>query len=287
MSVPFRRLAVTALVLVALLASGALALDRLAADGSTGRLSGPVGSRSVAPAGVPSLGPAVPPAMTLPGELRLSAEPLLPAQPAVLSLPDGFPTDGPGSFQFARTEGEVLGGSGKLHRFRLAIEDGIDQPLAELAETVDGSLGDRRSWTAAGDLRFQRVPGGASHDFTVYLVTSGTAGRMCAAGGLDVIGTGLPDGGVSCQTAGKVILNLSRWQQSVPEFVAADVPLQTYRQMLVNHEVGHQLGYGHEGCPEAGAPAPVMMQQTLDLAGCLANAWPFLDGRRHTGPLLG
>jgi hypothetical protein len=88
----------------------------------------------------------------------------------------------------------------------------------------------------------------------------------------------------SCRIAGRAIINLDRWRLSAPPYVAASVPLAAYRQYVVNHEVGHEFGQRHQGCPKRGGPAPVMVQQTLALRGCVANPWPRVGNRQLTGP---
>ncbi|GAA4437558.1 DUF3152 domain-containing protein [Phytohabitans houttuyneae] len=202
--------------------------------------------------------------------------------PPVLRLAEPVPTRGSGNFEYATTAGPVRGRSGTLLRYRVAVERGSGEDTEEFGAVVDAALGHAQSWTAGG-LRMQRVARGAPFDFTVHLATRETAGRMCRAGGVDITVRGRPY--TSCRIGGGVVINLDRWRLSVDHFVAAKVPLSVYRDYVINHEVGHQLGHRHELCPARGRPAPVMMQQTLDLKGCTANAWPFLNGRRYAGPL--
>lgn len=239
------------------------------------------------------LSPAAPVPSPVPETLAVSLPPSAPASaspsaapprpaPPVLRLSGPVPTKGSGSFEYAAKGGPVRGRSGTLLRYRVAVERGAGEDVAEFGAAVDGALGHAQSWTAGG-LRMQWVPRGTPYDFTVHLATRETAGRLCGAGGVNITVRGRPY--TSCRIGGSVIINLDRWRLSVEHFVAAKVPLALYRDYVVNHEVGHQLGHRHELCPRRGRPAPVMMQQTLDLKGCTANPWPFLDGRRYAGPL--
>ncbi|KOX09331.1 MULTISPECIES: DUF3152 domain-containing protein [Micromonospora] len=225
------------------------------------------------------------------GPLPPSVEPspsvtaVTPSSPApVLRMPGPVPTAGTGRFGYDDRTGPVLGRAGVLRNYRVAVEAGSNEDVAAFGQAVETALAGPGSWVDSGRLRLRQVPGDRPRDFTVYLATARTAGRMCAAGGVNISIGGRPY--TSCRAAGQVIINLDRWRLSVPHFVSAGVPLSVYRTYVVNHEVGHQLGHRHERCPGAGRPAPVMMQQTIFLKGCRANPWPYLNGRRYSGPPL-
>ncbi|MGC4767824.1 DUF3152 domain-containing protein [Micromonospora sp. DT44] len=188
--------------------------------------------------------------------------------------PSDYPSVGAGRFSAADGETAVRGGDGPLRRYRVVVERDSGQDAATFAARVDEVLADPRSWIASGELRVQRVADARAADFTVYLATPVTSERMCAEGGLST------ERYTSCRLPGRVIINLARWQEAVPDYGA---PLETYRTYVINHEVGHELGAEHEACPGPGEPAPVMQQQTYGLEGCVANAWPYLDGRRYAG----
>ncbi|MDY7086516.1 MAG: DUF3152 domain-containing protein [Actinomycetota bacterium] len=202
----------------------------------------------------------------------------------VLRMPGAVPAKGSGQFTYAASRGPVFGSKGQLRRFRVAVEKGSNENAEDFAAQVAGTLGDPRGWAGSGRVRLQLVSGSDAADFTVYLATRETTGKMCLRGGTNVNVGGRPY--TSCRTTGKAIINLDRWRLSATPFVSAKVPLSTYRQYVVNHEVGHELGYRHEGCPRAGGPAPVMVQQTLTLRGCKAYAWPRWNGKMLSGPRL-
>lgn len=191
--------------------------------------------------------------------------------------PSVHPRAGTGDFVTAPGESPVRGTDGPLLHYRVAVEQGTGQDVDSFAVAVDEVLGDPRSWIASEELRLRRVAEADDADFTVYLATPDTSERMCAEGGLST------EGYTSCRLPGQVIINLARWLEAVPDYGA---PLAIYRAYVVNHEVGHELGEGHQACPGPGEPAPVMQQQTYGLDGCAANAWPYVDGSRYDGEVV-
>jgi hypothetical protein len=179
-----------------------------------------------------------------------------------------YPVHGHGKWAVAPVrDGRAAGASGQLLRYRVEVEKDIKGVVsATFAQAVGATLADPRGWTAGGQWRFQQVGAGEHADFTIYLATPDTRDDLCDDN---------PDGYTSCRNGANVVLNVARWVKGVP---FAGLP--GYRQYMVNHEVGHKLGNGHQLCPGPGKPAPVMQQQTLGLHGCRLNPWPYPSGHR-------
>ena len=214
-----------------------------------------------------------------PSHSSAAPTPTTPPPPSPTAVPS-YAMNGPGTFVYAAGSSPVIGTAGALRTYRVAVETGTPIPVGEFAALVDRTLGDPRSWIAGNNVRLQRVPGGSTGvNFTVLLVTPGTAEKLCLAVGLDIVLHGEPYS--SCQSGSRAVINISRYLKAVPNYGA---PVSDYDQYAVNHEVGHILGHDHELCPGNGQPAPVMQQQTFDLQGCVANSWPYIDGKRYTGP---
>jgi Protein of unknown function (DUF3152) len=187
------------------------------------------------------------------------------------ALPAGGPyaMEGNGRFDVVPGWSRVYGRGGPLERFTVEVEGGVTIDKRAFARAVELTLGDPHSWGGGGRMTFQRVDSGPV-DFRVSLASSMTVRRLC--------GYTLPFE-TSCYNGdiGRAIINDARWVRGA---VAYGFDLASYRVYVINHEVGHALGHGHEPCPRAGALAPVMLQQTLGLetAGvgtCRRNPWPY------------
>jgi hypothetical protein len=140
-------------------------------------------------------------------------------------------------------------------------------PLEDLAAAAAGVYSDPRGWSLGGSIRFERVESGG--DFTLWLASDA---EMSTFGGAC-------DRVWSCRNGRNVVINEDRWRGSSGSWLEAGASLATYRQMVLNHETGHWLGFGHATCRAPGAPAAVMQQQSMTLAGCTPNSWPLPSER--------
>ncbi|MGW6565338.1 DUF3152 domain-containing protein [Streptomyces sp. NPDC054975] len=177
-----------------------------------------------------------------------------------------------GSGEFEAVPGaDPAPGKGRKVRYRVDVEKGLGLDGKLFAQAVQQTLNDRRSWAGRGAMTFERISSGEP-EFVVTLASPGTTGTWCAKSGLDTTVDN-----VSCDSAStsRVMINAFRWAQGADTF--GDKAMLPYRQMLINHEVGHRLGHGHVTCRTPGALAPVMQQQTksLEIDGikCRPNPW--------------
>ncbi|WP_328942694.1 DUF3152 domain-containing protein [Streptomyces sp. NBC_00250] len=179
-----------------------------------------------------------------------------------------------GSGKFKAVPGfQKAPGKGNLVRYRIDVEEGLGLDQNLFATTVFKTLNDRRSWAGKGEMTFERISSGEPQ-FVITLASPGTTGVWCEKSGLDTLAEN-----VSCDSAStdRVMINAFRWAQGSETF--GPKAMFAYRQMLINHEVGHRLGHGHVICGTPGALAPVMQQQTksLDIDGikCRPNPWVY------------
>ncbi|MEV7186469.1 DUF3152 domain-containing protein [Kitasatospora sp. NPDC093102] len=259
----------------------AIALAVLVLGATAVMLNRPAGTPAAAPTTQARVAPPAEQAATAPSEETPPPAPApaaadTPPQtaPPAPAGPDPGPTKGAGTFTVAPATAKPVG-HGTVRRYRVEVEDGIGIDAPAAAAQIHGILGDKRGWTNDRKNGFQLVATGP-YDFTVKIASPATVDRICGASGLDTHGE------VNCNVGNQVLVNSKRWNTGSPQFSG---PLEEYRALIINHEVGHRIGHGHEGCPGEGKPAPAMMQQIYGLKGCTPNAWPYsAEGGYLGGP---
>ncbi len=154
----------------------------------------------------------------------------------------------------------------RVRTVRVEVEAGLEIDGEVFAATVMRTLNDPRGWGGDGSMSFARTDGDA--EIRVVLASPDKVDAMCAP-----LNT---HGDYSCGRYGHAAINHTRWVQATEEYLQIS-DITTYRQYVVNHEVGHLLGRPHVQCPAAGERAPIMQQQSIQVAPCVANAWAFPD----------
>jgi hypothetical protein len=148
--------------------------------------------------------------------------------------------------------------------------------IAGFEDVVRATLNDPRGWTRAGFAFVERPDA----PYRIVLGLPDDVEALCRP--YDVFRK------YSCQNGPVVALSAERWRHATPQWTG---DLAAYRQMLVDHEVGHLLGLHHPAvqCPAPGQAAPVMAQQSTELGRCLPNPWPLAGevarAARHDLPL--
>ncbi len=204
---------------------------------------------------------------------------------ASAELPDGgaFTEQGAGTWSVVPGAGPQFG-TGRLFTYTVEVEDGVTLSggAQGFATTVDATLQNPKSWIGSGEYAFQRIDDPRAADIRVTLTSQLTQRAIC--------GFAIPFE-ASCWNGEtkQVVLNTARWARGAVAFQGNVVE---YQQYVVNHEVGHGLGFPHVPCETTGRLAPVMMQQTWGVANdylatlgsdrvpadgqvCEPNAWPF------------
>ncbi len=207
------------------------------------------------------------------------------------ALPGGGPYTAKGekTYRVIRGTGDRVGTGGQEFTYTVEAENGVKASQyggdRTFAAMVDATLANPKSWIGGGKVSFRRIDSGDA-DLRISLSSTETTRELCGYQiKLDTSCYYPPDK--------RVVINEARWVRGAMAFQGDGL---TYRQYLINHEVGHGIGFErHKPCAEDGALAPIMMQQTFGTANsqvialdpelgdadrtlvCRPNAWPYPD----------
>ena len=139
--------------------------------------------------------------------------------------------------------------------YSVVVDPDVNFSLQDFARDVAICLADPNGWESKGYRFFQvkRNPQVMIH--------------LTSKAGLRKVGC---DDNLSCAELGghEIRINADNWKNGSAR---SGQDLNGYRQYVISHEIGHILGQGHAKCPANGQLAPIMLQQTLGLHGCLPN----------------
>jgi Protein of unknown function (DUF3152) len=211
-------------------------------------------------------------------------------------LPDGgpFTVSGVKTWHIVPGASSQVGeGTAKVFTYTVEVENGIDTTTfggdEGFARMVSETLANPKSWTHNPQFAFTRIDGTAQAepDFRISLSAPMTVREGC---GYDIPLEASCYNPAYTDGQPRVFINEARWVRGAVPFQG---DIGSYRQYVINHEVGHAIGYQrHEACAVNGELAPIMMQQTFstnnndaarfdpgtinpDGKTCRFNPWPY------------
>lgn len=139
--------------------------------------------------------------------------------------------------------------------YSVVVDPDVDFSLTEFTRDVAICLADPNGWESKG-YRFFQVK--RNPQVRIHLTSKAGLRKIGCADTL------------SCAELGghEVRINADNWKHGSAK---SGQNLDGYRQYVISHEIGHILGHDHVKCPGKGHLAPIMIQQTLGLHGCLPN----------------
>lgn len=141
-----------------------------------------------------------------------------------------------------------------------------DTDMRVFENDIFRTLNNPQGWPRAGATFTLGDANAGNCDFTMYLAQADQVTTFSADCSDEY----------SCRVGDDVIINEDRWNGATKQLIKAGLTLQRYREMVINHEVGHRLGHidNEPTCAGPGKPAPLMQEQSMGLNGCTPNEWP-------------
>ncbi|MDB5178944.1 MAG: uncharacterized protein JWN01_887 [Patescibacteria group bacterium] len=144
--------------------------------------------------------------------------------------------------------------------------------LEALSVRVAAVLGAGGAWTLGGQLKFVRAE--ADCNLAIRLVSPAVITALdpaCA-------------GHTTCQVGNVIGLNRDMWLKPPAAWTGGS---DAYHGEMIDHEVGHWLGFDHASCLDTAAPKPILQAPTVVLGGCSPNWYEIPADTQGTKVLAG
>lgn len=143
-------------------------------------------------------------------------------------------------------------------KYHISIENGLHKSLKHFSLIIEGVLNDKRTWKK---YNFVRTFDKNEAKVKIILTKPSTIFSICKLKGL------------SCTDMIKkeIYINSNRWLRGSKK---SKMNIKNYRKYLINHEMFHALGGGHNEC-KSNQICGVTHQQTLGIPHkSKPNPWP-------------
>jgi hypothetical protein len=150
-------------------------------------------------------------------------------------------------------------GAPAAYRYCVAGRSVDDAAVGTLADRSAATLALAQGWSLGGHLAYTAVPSGCN--FTLWLAADSQMTAFSPACNHQA----------TCRVGNDVIINAARWATPPADWKG---PADDYRTELINHEVGHWLGFDHPSCAPGVATDSPLSQVTLTVAGCSPSWHP-------------